>query len=112
MNTAVPAHSFPLPAAPPPADDGTAASSAMPPGQHADPASLTQPAAVAPPTMAPRTRLILTGPVLPTLLKLAAPNILVMTVQAVMSTIDAFYLGWRRLIRGGRVGTAESCRLG
>jgi putative MATE family efflux protein len=44
--------------------------------------------------MAPRTRLILTGPVAPTLLKLAAPNIAVMLVQAVMSAVDAFYLGW------------------
>src|SRR6187455_3094368 len=52
------------------------------------------PAAVAAPAMALRTRLILTGPVAPTLLKLAAPNIVVMLVQAVMSAVDAFYLGW------------------
>lgn len=38
--------------------------------------------------------MILTGPVAPTLLKLAAPNIAVMLVQAVMSAVDAFYLGW------------------
>jgi putative MATE family efflux protein len=44
--------------------------------------------------MAPRTRMILTAPVLPTLLKLAAPNVAVMLVQAVMSAVDAFYLGW------------------
>ncbi len=47
-----------------------------------------------PPALAPRTRLILTGPVLPTLLKLAGPNILMMVVQALMSVVDAFYLGW------------------
>ena len=51
-------------------------------------------ASAAAPPLAPRTRLILTGPVLPTLLKLAAPNIAVMMVQAVMSAVDAFYLGW------------------
>jgi putative MATE family efflux protein len=44
--------------------------------------------------MAPRTRLILTGPVVPTLLRLAAPNVVVMMIQATMSAVDAFYLGW------------------
>lgn len=38
--------------------------------------------------------MILTGSVVPTLLKLAAPNIVVMLVQALMSIVDAFYLGW------------------
>ena len=42
----------------------------------------------------PRTRLILTGPIVPTLLRLAAPNITVMVVQATMSAVDAFFLGW------------------
>jgi len=43
--------------------------------------------------LAPRTRMILTAPVAPTLLRLAAPNIAVMLVQAAMSIVDAFYLG-------------------
>ena len=38
--------------------------------------------------------MILTAPVAPTLFRLAAPNILVMLVQAAMSVVDAFYLGW------------------
>ena len=44
--------------------------------------------------MSPRTRLILTGPIVPTLLGLAAPTVLVMVVQALMSAVDAFFLGW------------------
>jgi putative MATE family efflux protein len=40
-----------------------------------------------------RTDAILHGPILPTLLRLAAPNILVVMVQALSSAIDAFYLG-------------------
>jgi hypothetical protein len=47
-----------------------------------------------PPAMAPRTRLILSAPIAPTLLKLAAPNVLVMLIQAVMGAVDAIYLGW------------------
>src|SRR5256885_946206 len=38
--------------------------------------------------------MILTGPIAPTLLRLAAPNILLMLVQAVMGAVDAFYFGW------------------
>lgn len=44
--------------------------------------------------MAPRTRLILTGPMVPTVLRLAAPNIVLMMVQAAMVAVDAFYVGW------------------
>src|ERR671928_556471 len=54
----------------------------------------SQPALSDRPALAPRTRLILTAPIVPTLLRLAAPNIVVMVVQAVMSAVDAFYLGW------------------
>ncbi len=39
-----------------------------------------------------RTRLILEAPVLPTLLRLAAPNVVVMLVQAASSTVDAFFV--------------------
>ena len=41
----------------------------------------------------PRTERILRGPILPILLRLAAPNILVVVVQALSSAVDAFYLG-------------------
>lgn len=57
-------------------------------------AAAAPPIAPPAPAVAPRTRLILSGPVLPTLLALAGPNVLVMVVQALMSVVDAFYLGW------------------
>ena len=45
-------------------------------------------------SMAARTRLLLEGPVAPTLLRLAAPNVLVMLLQAAVSTLDAVFVGW------------------
>ena len=56
-------------------------------------ADATRPAAVAP-GPSPRTRLLLEGPILPTLLRLAAPNVAVMVVQAAVTTLDAFFVGW------------------
>ena len=44
--------------------------------------------------MAARTRRLLEGPVAPTLLRLAAPNVLVMVLQAVVTTMDAVFVGW------------------
>jgi len=44
--------------------------------------------------MSPRTRLLLEGPVAGTLLRLAAPNVLVMVLQATVSTLDAVFVGW------------------
>lgn len=41
-----------------------------------------------------RTRLLLEGPVAGTLLRLAAPNVLVMVLQATVSTLDAVFVGW------------------
>lgn len=41
---------------------------------------------------ASRTRAMLTGAPLPTLLRLAAPNIVVMVLQALMTTVDAWYV--------------------
>jgi putative MATE family efflux protein len=45
-------------------------------------------------TLSPRTRLLLEGPVAATLLRLAAPNVLVMVLQALVSTMDAVFVGW------------------
>src|SRR5438067_5630155 len=45
------------------------------------------------PSITPRTRRLLEGPILPTLLRLAAPNVALMLVQAMMSAVDAFYVG-------------------
>jgi putative MATE family efflux protein len=52
------------------------------------------PAAVAPApaALAPHTRRLLEGPILPTLLRLAAPNIAVMALQSTIGIADAFFV--------------------
>jgi putative MATE family efflux protein len=54
-------------------------------------ASVAVPAGAA---LSSRTRLLLEGPVARTLLRLAAPNVLVMVLQAAVSTLDAVFVGW------------------
>ena len=53
--------------------------------------------AVAPPAvpapLAARTRALLEGPIAPTLLRLAAPNVAVMMMQALLTTADAYWVG-------------------
>jgi putative MATE family efflux protein len=49
--------------------------------------------AVAAPPMAARTRQLLDGAIVPTLLRLAAPNVAVMMIQALLTTADAFWIG-------------------
>jgi MATE family, multidrug efflux pump len=44
--------------------------------------------------MTVRTKRLLEGPVAATLLRLAAPNVLVMVLQAVVTTLDAVFVGW------------------
>src|SRR5215467_12572320 len=44
--------------------------------------------------MAARTRSLLEAPIVPTLLRLAAPNIAVMAVQALVSTGEVYFIGW------------------
>src|SRR5262249_19822776 len=44
--------------------------------------------------MAARTRSLLEAPIVPTLLRLAAPNIAVMAVQAIVSTCEVYFIGW------------------
>ena len=58
--------------------------------------SSTAAVTVTPPTPAlpDRTRRLLEAPVAPTLLRLAAPNVLVMVLQAVVTTMDAVFVGW------------------
>jgi len=41
-----------------------------------------------------RTQWLLEGPVAPTLLRLAGPNVLVMLLQATVSTLDGVFVGW------------------
>src|SRR5258705_9771551 len=45
-------------------------------------------------SMNARTRRLLEAPVASTLLWLAAPNVLVMVLQAVVTTMDAVFVGW------------------
>jgi putative MATE family efflux protein len=44
--------------------------------------------------VADRTRLLLEGPIAPTLLRLAAPNVVVMAVQVAVNAGEAYFLGW------------------
>ena len=44
--------------------------------------------------MALRTRVLLEAPIAPTLLRLAAPNVVVMVVQAAVNAGEAYYIGW------------------
>src|SRR5215470_12005237 len=46
------------------------------------------------PGMAGRTRVLLEAPIAPTLLRLAAPNVVVMVVQAAVNAGEAYYIGW------------------
>jgi putative MATE family efflux protein len=46
------------------------------------------------PRIDPRTRLLLEAPIVPTLLRLAAPNMLVMVVQAAVGLIETYFIGW------------------
>jgi putative MATE family efflux protein len=43
--------------------------------------------------MDPRTRTLLDGPIGPTLLRLAAPNVVIMTVQASIGLIETYFIG-------------------
>ena len=45
------------------------------------------------PTVAPRTKLLLEGPIFPTLLRLSAPNILNLVAFVAVVTFDGFFLG-------------------
>ncbi len=56
------------------------------------PQSLAAAKRVTPPTAA-RTKLLLEGPILPTLLRLAAPNVLNLLAFAGVITFDGFFLG-------------------
>lgn len=63
---------------------------AVPPA--AAPAPTTTMPASAAAAINPRTRRILEAPILPTLLKLAVPNVLVVTLMALSSTADALFV--------------------
>src|SRR5438067_7451673 len=52
------------------------------------------PVPVVPGALAPRTRALLEAPIVTTLLRLAAPNVVVITVQAAINVLEAVYVGW------------------
>lgn len=54
---------------------------------------LTAPAAGNPPAANPRTTRLLEGPIVPTLLKLAAPQLVLMLVQSSLGLIEAYWVG-------------------
>jgi putative MATE family efflux protein len=59
-------------------------------GSAASEKSESQPA----PRFDPRTRALLQAPIVPTLMRLAAPNVLVMIVQASVGLIETYFVGW------------------
>jgi putative MATE family efflux protein len=46
------------------------------------------------PAVAASTRRLLDGPIAPTLLRLAAPNVVVLAVQVAMNALEAYFVGW------------------
>jgi putative MATE family efflux protein len=48
----------------------------------------------APPAMNPRTRALLQGPIVPTLLRMAWPNVLIMFAQAATGLIETYWVGY------------------
>ena len=47
-----------------------------------------------PPAMNPRTRLLLQGPIVPTLFRMAWPNVLIMFAQAATGLIETYWVGY------------------
>lgn len=45
-------------------------------------------------SVAARTRLLLEAPITPTMLRLAAPNVVVMLLLGVTTTLEAYFIGW------------------
>ncbi len=56
--------------------------------------STTAPAAASPAAMNPRTRMLLQAPIVPTLLRLAWPNVLVMLAQAAVGMIETWWISF------------------
>lgn len=46
------------------------------------------------PALPERTRRLLEGPILSTLLRLAAPNVVVLVVQTAINVVEAYFVGW------------------
>src|SRR5262245_43570514 len=50
--------------------------------------------AAGPAVTAGRTRHLLEGPIVPTLLRLTAPNVVVLAVQTTINVLEAYFVGW------------------
>jgi putative MATE family efflux protein len=53
-----------------------------------------EPPAPARPALDPRTRRLIEAPIAATLIRLAAPNMLVMVVQASLGLVETYFIGW------------------
>jgi putative MATE family efflux protein len=58
-----------------------------------EPPAVAQPVALSPPAMDPRTRALLHGPIVPTLLRMAWPNVIIMFAQAATGLIETYWVG-------------------
>jgi len=58
-----------------------------------DPPSPAKPAAPEQPRYDPRTRVLIEGPIAPTLVRLAAPNVLVMLAQTSVGLVETYFVG-------------------
>jgi len=54
---------------------------------------VTPPPEAKPPAMNPRTRVLLHGPIVPTLLRMAWPNVIIMFAQAATGLIETYWVG-------------------
>ena len=57
------------------------------------PVAVTPVAIAPPPAMNPRTRVLLQGPIVPTLLRMAWPNVIIMFAQAATGMIETYWVG-------------------
>ena len=60
----------------------------------APPSPVVPPREQAKPALDPRTRRLIEAPIAATLLRLAAPNMLVMVVQASLGLVETYFVGW------------------
>ena len=66
----------------------------MPRSSSAERAAASHPESVRPARLATSTQRLVEGPIAATLLRLAAPTVVVMVVQAVVSAAEAIFVGW------------------
>jgi putative MATE family efflux protein len=70
-----------------------AANAAVSPAPVSDPLSHAEPGSPEVPRYDPRTRALIEGPIAPTLIRLAAPNVLVMLAQTAVGLVETYFIG-------------------